>query len=180
METFTLSSTFEGKEKCPYNPRVGYTGLIVDDEMFTATLYEFRGTVADIKTNLYQRSLRTNDALPRWLSGADFVESTLVRESANSLVGDDDKIYFFFTENLSEEMYTYDGLPMVTRVARVCKSDEGGMRTLQRKWTSFLKARVVCSIPEYSFHFNLLKSVWVLDRGDWRSTVFYAVFTSQW
>uniref|UniRef100_A0A4W3GLL9 Sema domain-containing protein n=1 Tax=Callorhinchus milii TaxID=7868 RepID=A0A4W3GLL9_CALMI len=89
--------------------------------MFTATLYEFRGTVADIKTNLYQRSLRTNDALPRWLSGADFVESTLVRESANSLVGDDDKIYFFFTENLSEEMYTYDGLPMVTRVARVCK-----------------------------------------------------------
>eukprot|EP00061_Rhincodon_typus_P003785 g20953.t1 len=54
------------------------------------------------------------------LTDVTFIDSVLVTESVNSSVGDDDKIYFFFTEKLSEEN-AFDGKPLVTRVARVCK-----------------------------------------------------------
>lgn len=49
---------------------------------------------------------------------------------------------------------------VVSRVARVCKRDQGGsQRVLEKQWTSFLKARLNCSIPGDShFYFNLLHS----------------------
>uniref|UniRef100_H3AC58 Semaphorin 4G n=1 Tax=Latimeria chalumnae TaxID=7897 RepID=H3AC58_LATCH len=173
IENFTLPSKFdEGKEKCPYDPEKGYTAVLVDGEMYSATRYEFKNT-PDIKRS--ERVLRTED----WLNEANFVGSALVRESRNSSIGDDDKLYFFFTEQTEEES-AYYGKPQVTRVARVCKNDLGGKRILLRKWTSFLKARLVCSIPDYGFHFNVLKSIYVLDQGSWDTTVFYGVFTSQW
>lgn len=51
---------------------------------------------------------------------ADFVGSVLLKESINSSIGDDDKIYFFFTER-SQEQITYPSQTKVSRVARVCK-----------------------------------------------------------
>lgn len=47
------------------------------------------------------------------------------------------------------------------RVARVCKNDRGGsQRVLEKQWTSFLKARLNCSIPGDShFYFNILQAV---------------------
>lgn len=51
---------------------------------------------------------------------ADFVGSSLVKESLDSSTGDDDKLYFFFTERSHEEMSTY-GQSRVATVARVCK-----------------------------------------------------------
>lgn len=155
----------------------------------------------------------------------------LVRESKDSPVGDDDKIYYFFTERAGEETTSFfdkSQVARVARVARVCKvgmspatgsqvllllaagvvclhlgrnqgmgrgghttppahaemlpvpsqSDVGGKKILQRKWTSFMKARLVCYIPYY----EVLRSVCSLDGGGWTSTVFYAAFTlsAQW
>lgn len=60
------------------------------------------------------------------------------------------------------------------------QNDWGGQRTLQRKWTSFLKARVVCSVPEYELHLNILRSVFVLQGRDAQSSVFYGVFGLEW
>lgn len=51
---------------------------------------------------------------------ADFVGSVLLKESFNSSVGDDDKIYFFFTER-SQEQIAYPSQTKVSRIARVCK-----------------------------------------------------------
>lgn len=51
---------------------------------------------------------------------ADFVGSVLVRESVGSSTGDDDKIYFFFTEISQQQTPTYSH-SRVARVARVCK-----------------------------------------------------------
>lgn len=53
-------------------------------------------------------------------SDADFVGSALLKESVNSSVGDDDKIYFFFTEK-SQEYSLHFSHSRVARVARVCK-----------------------------------------------------------
>lgn len=49
----------------------------------------------------------------------DFVGSALVRESSGSKEGDDDKIYFFFSERALE--LDCDTELMVARVARICK-----------------------------------------------------------
>ncbi|NXX37791.1 SEM4G protein, partial [Tricholaema leucomelas] len=180
-DRFMLPSHFEeGKEKCPYDPARGYTGLIVDGGLYTATRYEFR-SLPDIRRNLHQRPLKTEESPLHWLNDAEFVASVLVRESEDSPVGDDDKIYYFFTERAGEETTSFfdkSQVVRVARVARVCKSDVGGKKILQRKWTSFMKARLVCYIPYY----EVLRSVCSLDAGNWASTVFYAAFTlsAQW
>ncbi|KAJ8416157.1 hypothetical protein AAFF_G00381790 [Aldrovandia affinis] len=178
-EHFRISSAFEeGREKCPYDPAKGYTGLLVDGEMYTASQYEFRST-PDIRRNLPYPIMKTEEAPIRWLLEADFVGSALVRESVNSSTGDDDKIYFFFTER-NQESTPYFSQTKVARVARICKGDWGGQRTLQRKWTSFLKARLVCSVPEYDFHLNVLRSVFVVEDQIQQKTVFYGVFGLEW
>ncbi|OXB70314.1 UNVERIFIED_CONTAM: hypothetical protein H355_013650 [Colinus virginianus] len=47
------------------------------------------------------------------------------------------------------------------KVARVCKNDMGGsQRVLEKQWTSFLKARLNCSVPGDShFYFNVIHAV---------------------
>lgn len=60
-----------------------------------------------------------------WLNDAEFVFSILVRESKASAVGDDDKVYYFFTERATEEgsgsFAQSRSSHRVARVARVCK-----------------------------------------------------------
>uniref|UniRef100_A0A3Q3XQL7 Sema domain-containing protein n=1 Tax=Mola mola TaxID=94237 RepID=A0A3Q3XQL7_MOLML len=165
-------------DRCPYDPAKGYTGLLVDGEMFTASQYEFRSS-PDVRRNFPFPTLRTEEAPTRWLLEADFVGSVLLKESINSSIGDDDKIYFFFTERSQEQM-AYPSQTKVSRVARVCKNDWGGQRTLQRKWTTFLKARMVCSVPEYELHLNILRSVFVLQGRDAQSSIFYGIFGLEW
>ena len=42
-----------------------------------------------------------------------------------------------------------------SRVARLCRSDVGGSRYYSAEWTTFLKARLNCSIPgDYPFYFD--------------------------
>ncbi|KAL4612924.1 semaphorin-4G [Arapaima gigas] len=172
---FTMASGFEdGREKCPYDPTKGYTGLFVDGEMYTASQYDFRST-PDIRRNYPYPVVKTEEGPIRWLLEANFVGSALVRESVNSSIGDDDKIYFFFTER-NQEQTPFFSQTRVARVARVCKGDWGGQRTLQKKWTSFLKARLVCSIPDYEFHLNVLHSVFLVEVQPAQNSIFYGVF----
>uniref|UniRef100_A0ACB8E519 Uncharacterized protein n=1 Tax=Sphaerodactylus townsendi TaxID=933632 RepID=A0ACB8E519_9SAUR len=59
--------------------------------------------------------------------------------------------------------------------------DVGGERVLQRRWTTFLKAQLLCSRPRDGFPFNVLQDVFTLTPGErWLETVFYGVFSSQW
>lgn len=62
------------------------------------------------------------------------------------------------------------------------QGDQGGERVLQRRWTTFLKAQLLCSHPEDGFPFNVLQDIFVLTPAElrWRETLFYGVFTSQW
>lgn len=178
-KTFVMSSQpEEGKDKCPYGPTTGYTALIIDQQMYTATQYEFR-SFPDIRRNSPSPTLKTEDAPTRWLNEANFVGSALVKESPGSSTGDDDKIYFFFTERSEEQTTTYSH-SRVARVARVCKGDRGGHLTLQKRWTSFLKTRLTCSLPEYDFHFNVLRSVFVMPGHTPQGALFYGIFGLEW
>ena len=52
------------------------------------------------------------------------------------------------------------GKSVFSRVARVCKNDVGGTRSLNAKWTSFLKARLNCSVPgNYPFYFDEIQDI---------------------
>ncbi|KAM9365599.1 semaphorin-4G-like [Pholidichthys leucotaenia] len=178
-EKFIMSSQPEqGKEKCPYSPKTGYTGLVIDQQIYTASQYEFR-RFPDIRRNSPSPMLKTEDAPTRWLNEADFVGSALVRESLGSTTGDDNKIYFFFTERIQEQTPT-SSHSRVARVARVCKGDRGGHLILQKRWTSFLKTRLICSLPEYDFHFNMLRSVFVMPGHTPQDTLFYGIFGLGW
>lgn len=62
-----------------------------------------------------------------------------------------------------------------SRIARVCKSDPGGQRGSRDTWTSFVKARLNCSLPgEYPFHFDEVQSV----HYSVEESVLYAAFTT--
>ncbi|XP_077586404.1 semaphorin-4G-like [Stigmatopora nigra] len=176
-EEFWMSRPEEGRDKCPYDPTTGYTGLIVDQELFTASQYEFR-SFPDIRR--YTPILTTESAPTRWLNDAHFVGSTLVRDT-HSVVGDDDKIYFFFNEGGAQQRSAASGArSRVARVARICKGDQGGLLTLQRRWTSFLKVRLACSLPEYDFYFNELRSIYVAPGNATRDMLFYGIFGLGW
>ncbi|XP_041612713.1 semaphorin-4C isoform X3 [Vulpes lagopus] len=180
MLTFTLErGEFEdGKGKCPYDPAKGHTGLLVDGELYSATLNNFLGTEPVILRNMGPHHSMKTEYLAFWLNEPHFVGSAYIPESVGSFTGDDDKIYFFFSERAVE--YDCYAEQVVARVARVCKGDMGGARTLQRKWTTFLKARLVCSAPDWQLYFNQLQALHTLQEASWHNTTFFGVFRARW
>ncbi|CAL8379880.1 unnamed protein product, partial [Gadus morhua 'NCC'] len=79
-EHFNFSSGLEeGRDRCPYDPAKGFTGLLIEGEMFTASQYEFRSS-PDVRRNFPLPALRTEEAPTRWLLEADFVGSALLKE----------------------------------------------------------------------------------------------------
>jgi len=56
----------------------------------------------------------------------------------------------------------------------------GGQRTLQKKWTSFLKARVDCPVPDSQLPFIIQDTFLSCDpEKSWKQCLFYGVFTPQ-
>ncbi|XP_067872222.1 semaphorin-4D-like isoform X2 [Heterodontus francisci] len=166
----------ESKGKCPFDPTQRYASVMVDGEFYSATANNFLGSEPILLRSL-QNNLRS-EYKTSWLNEPNFVHLDVVRESEDTADGDDDKIYLFFSETAVEFEF-YNKL-VVSRIARVCKGDRGGQRTLQRKWTTFLKASLMCSAPDLSFPFNIIQDVFVLRTSNWRNNIFYAVFTPQW
>lgn len=164
----------EGKGKCPFDPSQRYSSLMVGSDLYSATSINFLGS-EPVVLRSSDLALRT-EFKSSWLSGPRFIYMDFVGESSDSPDGDDDKVYLFFSENAME--YDFYSKVIVSRVARVCKGDMGGQRTLQRKWTSFLKARLDCSFPEPSLP-PIVEDVFLLKHEDWRKSIFYAVFKSQ-
>ncbi|KAG5846222.1 hypothetical protein ANANG_G00147500 [Anguilla anguilla] len=170
-----------GKGKCPFEPSQHYTAVMADGVLYAATTSNFLGTLFDISraTGSETERIRTEQSI-NWLSDPEFVSSSFIKERLDSPTGDDDKIYFFFTEVAKEyDLYTKVKVP---RVARVCKEDLGGMKTLQKRWTTFLKAQLVCEDRASGQRYNILTNVFTKEHqpGDPSSTHFYGIFTSQW
>ncbi|XP_053858587.1 semaphorin-4D isoform X2 [Vidua macroura] len=166
----------DGKGRCPYDPGQSYTSVMVDEELYSGTSYNFLGSEPIISRHSHQSRLRTEYAVP-WLNEPNFVFADVIRADPNSTDGEDDKIYFFFTEVSVE--YEFVGKLMIPRIARVCKRDQGGLRTLQKKWTSFLKARLICTIPDKNLIFNVINDAFILKSPTLKEPVIYGVFTPQ-
>uniref|UniRef100_A0A8C6TIK7 Si:ch211-129c21.1 n=1 Tax=Neogobius melanostomus TaxID=47308 RepID=A0A8C6TIK7_9GOBI len=164
----------EGKGKCPFDPFQRYSSLMVGNALYSATSINFLGS-EPVFLRSSNSALRT-EFKSSWLSEPNFVYMDVVEESVDSPDGDDDKVYLFFSENAME--YDFQSKMAVSRVARVCKGDMGGQRTLQRKWTSFLKARLDCPLPGLILP-PIVQDVFLLKHKDWKESVFYTIFTLQ-
>uniref|UniRef100_A0ACB8ER74 Semaphorin-4D n=1 Tax=Sphaerodactylus townsendi TaxID=933632 RepID=A0ACB8ER74_9SAUR len=149
---------------------------MVDGELYTGTSYNFLGSEPIIFRNSQQSPLRTEYAIP-WLNEPNFIFADVVRADPDNADEEDDKVYFFFTEVSVE--YEFLGKLMIPRIARVCKRDQGGLRTLQKKWTSYLKARMLCSAPDRNLIFNIVNDVFILKSPSLREPVIYGVFSPQ-
>ncbi|KAJ3596168.1 hypothetical protein NHX12_002577 [Muraenolepis orangiensis] len=60
-------------------------------------------------------------------------------------------------------------------------NDLGGHRSLVNKWTTFLKARLVCSVPGpngIDTHFDELQDVFLMSTKDPKNPIIYTVFTT--
>ncbi|XP_025771808.1 semaphorin-3B isoform X1 [Puma concolor] len=172
----------DGKGKSPYDPRHRAASVLVGKELYSGVAADLMGRDFTIFRSLGQRpSLRTEPHDSRWLNEPKFVKVFWIPESENP---DDDKIYFFFRESAVEASPSL-GRQTVSRVGQICRNDVGGQRSLVNKWTTFLKARLVCSVPgvEGDTHFDHLRffpteDMFLLSLRDRWSPLLYAVFST--
>lgn len=61
------------------------------------------------------------------------------------------------------------------------QGDLGGRKTLQQRWTTFLKADLLCLQPESGLLSSVLQDMAILRPVPGSgSPIFYGVFSSQW
>ncbi|XP_043914966.1 semaphorin-6A isoform X2 [Protopterus annectens] len=145
-----IGEDVSGMARCPYDAKHANVALFADGKLYSATVTDFLAIDAVIYRSLGDSpTLRTVKHDSKWLKEPYFVQA----------VNYGDYIYFFFREIAVE--YSSMGKVIFPRVARVCKNDMGGsQRVLEKQWTSFLKARLNCSVPGDShFYFNILQAV---------------------
>ncbi|XP_007126544.1 semaphorin-6A isoform X3 [Physeter macrocephalus] len=163
MDTLeAFGDEFSGMARCPYDAKHANIALFADGKLYSATVTDFLAIDAVIYRSLGDSpTLRTVKHDSKWLKEPYFVQA----------VDYGDYIYFFFREIAVE--YNTMGKVVFPRVAQVCKNDMGGsQRVLEKQWTSFLKARLNCSVPGDShFYFNILQAVTDVIRINGRDVV---------
>ncbi|KAL7639028.1 UNVERIFIED_CONTAM: hypothetical protein RMT77_010562 [Armadillidium vulgare] len=166
--SFTYDES-SGVGKCPYNPRHNSTFVFADGHLYSGTVVDFQGMIPLI----FRDPLKTEPSDYKQLNGPDFVHSFEYG----------DYVFFFFRETAVE--YMNCGKRVYSRVARVCKSDQGvEQQRFQAMsiWTTFLKSRLNCSFPgDYPFYFDEIQSVSDVVLGVYggiNNEVIYAIFTT--
>uniref|UniRef100_A0A674BSZ3 Sema domain, immunoglobulin domain (Ig), short basic domain, secreted, (semaphorin) 3B n=1 Tax=Salmo trutta TaxID=8032 RepID=A0A674BSZ3_SALTR len=167
----------DGKGKSPYDPRHPAASVLIGDELYAGVATDLMGRDFTIFRSLGGRpSIRTEQHDSRWLNEPKFVGSFWVPESENP---DDDKIFFFFRETAVEAQGL--GKSTYSRIGQLCRNDMGGQRSLVNKWTTFLKTRLICSVPGSDgsdTYFDELRDVFLLQTKDRKNPLVYTVFST--
>ncbi|KAK0425635.1 hypothetical protein QR680_009297 [Steinernema hermaphroditum] len=171
---FLLRRQFDGQAVSPYDPRDNATAVFLPEtnELLAGTVSDFAGNDPLIygKQIGSDKSLRTQRDDFKILDTPNFVASFVFG----------DYVYFWFRETAAEATENDGERRVYARVARVCKYDRGGPRPAQDRWSSFLKARLNCSLPaDQPVYFNELQSVSELVFDEARNdAVVFAVFST--
>ncbi|KAL3181395.1 hypothetical protein MRX96_036949 [Rhipicephalus microplus] len=126
---------------------------------------------------------------PKNNSTAIFADGDLYVATVGQLSGADPLIYRkplrtepFDLKHLNAVEYINCGKTVYSRVARVCTRDKGGPHKFQQRWTSFLKARLNCSVGgDIPFYFNEIQSTSPIVDGIYNgkeAKLIYSVFTT--
>uniref|UniRef100_A0A8C7P7P3 Sema domain-containing protein n=1 Tax=Oncorhynchus mykiss TaxID=8022 RepID=A0A8C7P7P3_ONCMY len=172
--SFLLLCPEEGRGRCPYDPYQRNSAITVDGELYTGTVADYMGNRPVISRHLSEGGhvdLKLDDTLG-WLEDPTFISSNFVPS--------EEKIYFFFSEVGRE--YDFIDKFTVSRIAQVCTSDVGGQRTLQRRWTTFAKAQLLCQ-SDNELPYNVIQDIVTLPPPEGApvdDTLFFGIFSSQW
>ncbi|CAN8011334.1 unnamed protein product, partial [Ixodes pacificus] len=162
-----------GEGLCPFDPKNNSTAIFAgplsrrtDGDLYVATV----GQLSGADPLIHRRPLRTEPSDLKHLNAPNFVSSIYF----------EDYVYFFFRESAVE--YINCGKTVYSRVARVCTRDKGGPHKFQQRWTSFLKARLNCSVGgDIPFYFNEIQSTSPIVEGTYNgkdAKLIYSVFTT--
>lgn len=165
---------YDGTGISPFEYSQNSISLTVEGDLYAAAPLDSDGSSLQFRR---KAGKRTNVWMyDNWVLEPTFISASWVKRDNDS---DNEKIYVFFREKNSDP--SPDADHWISRVARVCKADEGGSkRFFQNMWTTFIKARLVCGFPEESLYFNRLQDIYVLHDSNWNNTRVYAIFTSSW
>ncbi|XP_041465722.1 semaphorin-1A-like isoform X4 [Lytechinus variegatus] len=149
----------------PFNPKQEGTALFADGNLYTGVARDYTARDSVIfRSQGTQKVLYTKIMDSTWLKIPAFIKSFDVG----------DWILFFFREVAVE--YT-SGEGIYSRVAKVCKNDQGGSWISVNEWTTFQKIRLNCSLPgAIPFYFHFLQDVEMVESEN--DTLFYTVFTT--
>eukprot|EP00096_Caligus_rogercresseyi_P008260 TRINITY_DN267_c0_g1_i4.p1 TRINITY_DN267_c0_g1~~TRINITY_DN267_c0_g1_i4.p1 ORF type:complete len:416 (+),score=124.79 TRINITY_DN267_c0_g1_i4:142-1389(+) len=158
----------DGRGKCPYSPYASvvslltqggtyYIGSSIDFMSDQHAIYRMDGA-----SNGFKDLLSSSTSDYRWLSQPEFV----------SVFETNAFIYFIFREVAMEG--GPDGSSVYSRIARICKNDQGESR-MYRVLSTFLKARLNCSqAGETPFYFDHITSaVYKSEEG-----IIYGTFST--
>ncbi|XP_036786572.2 semaphorin-4F isoform X2 [Manis pentadactyla] len=169
-----------GRGKCPFEPAQRSAAVMAGGVLYAATVKNYLGTEPIISRAVGRAEdwIRT-ETLPSWLNAPAFVAAEALSPAEWGDEDGDDEVYFFFTET-SRTFDSYERVK-VPRVARVCAGDLGGRKTLQQRWTTFLKADLLCPGPEHGRASSVLQDMAILRPEHGSGTpIFYGIFSSQW
>ncbi|XP_062314321.1 sema domain, immunoglobulin domain (Ig), short basic domain, secreted, (semaphorin) 3bl isoform X2 [Osmerus eperlanus] len=174
---FTMDPTNveSGRGKVPHDPSLPFASTFVGGELYTGLTADFLGRDSVIFRSLGRSTMRT-ETDQKLLRDPKFVAAHLIPDNDD---GDNDKVYFFFTEKAMEAGDPQGAIH--TRIGRVCANDAGGQRVLVNKWSTFVKARLVCSVPGphgIDTHFDELEDVFLLRTKDDKNPDVYAIFST--
>lgn len=173
---FEEGSVMSGKGRCPYDPNSSCISTLSRGELYIGLYtdyWENDGALCRLNNNTYTRTER-NDR--QQLNEPKFVGSAVIPDNDDR---DDDKVYFFFTERETDGEGVNRGV--LTRIGRVCANDQGGHRMLVNRWSSFLKTRLICSVPGpngIDTHFDDLEDVFVLTKKDGKNPEIFGLFST--
>ncbi|TKC53911.1 hypothetical protein EI555_010035, partial [Monodon monoceros] len=146
-------------------------------ELFAGLYSDYWGRDAAIFRSLGRLAhIRTEHDDERLLKEPKFVGLYMIPDNEDR---DDNKVYFFFTEKALEAENNAQAI--YTRVGRLCVNDVGGQRILVNKWSTFLKARLVCSVPGMNgidTYFDELEDVFLLYTRDHKNPVIFGLFNT--
>ncbi|CAH0596374.1 unnamed protein product [Chrysodeixis includens] len=155
----TVTEWVTGVANCPYNPHSNVTAILASNgEYYAGTPTDFASSDTAICRSRGAAirdagTLRTTQYDLNWLNEPQFVGS----------FEDDNFVYFVFREVAVEFMNC--GKIIYSRIARVCKNDPGGYLVMKDSWSTFLKARLKCSVPgDVPFYYDEVQSVEYLPQ----------------
>ncbi|NXB53668.1 SEM7A protein, partial [Leucopsar rothschildi] len=167
------SPPWDGRGIAPFTPDSN-TLVVVDGQDIYSTIKKSQqnGKIPRFRRVRGGGELYTSDTV---MQNPQFVKATTLRHEEPH----QDKIYYFFREDNPDK--SPEAPRNISRVAQLCKEDKGGTSSLSAsKWTTFLKATLICVDPITKGNFNWLQDVFIVPAGDWRHSKVYGLFTNTW
>ncbi|XP_009680944.2 semaphorin-7A isoform X1 [Struthio camelus] len=166
-------SPWDGRGIAPFSPDSNSL-VIVDGHDIYSTIKKSQqnGKIPRFRRVRGGGELYTSDTV---MQNPQFVKATTLRHEEPH----QDKIYYFFREDNPDK--SPEAPRNISRVAQLCKEDKGGTSSLSAsKWTTFLKASLICVDPVTKGNFNWLQDVFFVPSSNWRDSKVYGLFTNTW